>query len=183
MNFEVSIEGIEELQREWRSTFVPRLGFGITQAVRSAMDAGVAVAKARVPVSNDPKGTHLREVIAGRIVSATGGGGGWTVTAEIIAPKRYAIFLEGGTAAHVIRPKSGAFGPMNEGQSRKRGAKPHLLVFKGADGKWISKQEVHHPGTKPHPFMGVAYFAAEQRLEAELAKAVQAAADAFNGAR
>lgn len=181
MRFEVSIEGADDLQRAWNQVFLARLRRGARQAVARSVARGAEVAKSHVNRSDKTEGTHLKDEIYGRVTGEVTGGIP-AIEGEIVAPKEYAKFLEEGTAAHIIRPKSGAFGPLNEGQSRKRGAKPHLLVFKGKDGKWVSKAEVHHPGTKPHPFMGVAYFAAEQRLEAELEKAIEAAVNAFNSA-
>ena len=166
VQFEVTIEGVEELDRAWRGTFLPRLAFGATQAVHAAVQAGVAVAKARVPVSANPRGTHLRDEITGGIVLGAGGEGGWTVVGEFVAGKPYAKFVEGGTRPHVIKPN-----------------RAHVLAWENPaqPRDWHFALEVHHPGTQAHPFMGPAYFAAEQRLEAELEVAVASAAAAFEG--
>lgn len=179
MRLNVVVEGLEELEQEWKRSFMPRLRRGVRTALNRAVARGVEVAKAHVNRSDKTEGTHLQDEIYGRVTGEVAGGVP-AIEAEIVAPKDYARPLDGGSAAHIIRPKTGAFGPLNEGQSRKRGAKEHLLVFK-VNGKWVSKHEVHHPGTKPHPFMGPAFFATEQRLEAELEKAVEAAVVAFNG--
>jgi hypothetical protein len=179
MKFDVAIEGLDELQREWNRSFLPKLRRGVRVAVQRSVDRGVQVAKAHVNRSDKPSGSHLKDDIFGRVTGEVAGGIP-AIEGEIVAPKPYAIYLENGTAPHIIRPKTGAFGPLQEGQSRKRGAKPHLLVFK-VNGQWVSKKEVHHPGTAPHPFMGVAYIAVEQRLEAEVEKAVLAAVESFNG--
>lgn len=187
MNFTVTVEGVEELDREWRGTFVPRLAIGATQAVHSAIDAGVAMAKARVPVSQNPRGTHLRDLIAGKILGGAGEEGGWSVVGEIAAPAPYAKFIEDGTRAHDIRPKEGhGFeGPLKSGQSRRAkddiGTHRIALRWTGNDGKVHFASVVHHPGTAAHPFMGPAYIAAEQRLTARLEVAIATAAAAFGG--
>ncbi len=48
----------------------------------------------------------------------------------------YAGFVEFGTAPHEIRP-----------------IHAHVLAFKSAEGKMVFAPLVHHPGTKPNPFM------------------------------
>jgi hypothetical protein len=179
MKLSVEVEGLDELQREWSRAFLGKLRRGARQAVKRTVDRGVEVAKSHVNLGTKTEGTHLRDEIYGRVTGEVAGGIP-AVEGELVADKFNAKLVEGGTAAHIIRPKTGAFGPTNEGQSRKRGAKPHLLVFK-VNGQWVSKKEVHHPGTKPHPFMGPAHIAMEQRLEAELEKAVEAAVSSFNG--
>lgn len=185
MQFSVHIEGVEELDRAWRGTFVPRLAIGVTQAVQSAVNAGVEMAKARVPVSSKPRGTHLRDVITGRILGGEGGEGGFTVTGEVAAPAFYAKWVEEGTRAHDIRPKEGSSfkGPVRPSQSRRAkddiGTTRTALRWFGSDGKFHFARVVHHPGTAPHPFMGPAYIAAEQRLHAQLDLAIENAAARF----
>jgi HK97 gp10 family phage protein len=48
----------------------------------------------------------------------------------------YAGFVENGTAPHEIRP-----------------IRARVLAFKGSEGKIVFAPVVHHPGTKPNPFM------------------------------
>ncbi len=48
----------------------------------------------------------------------------------------YAGYVEFGTAPHEIRP-----------------IRAHVLGFKSAEGKMVFAPLVHHPGTKPNPFM------------------------------
>ena len=48
----------------------------------------------------------------------------------------YAGYIETGTAPHEIRP-----------------IRARVLAFKGTEGKMVFAPVVHHPGTKPNPFM------------------------------
>lgn len=56
--------------------------------------------------------------------------------AEVTADKDYASYVEEGTPAHVIRPKD-----------RK------ALKINVSGGGYVLRREVHHPGSKPFPFM------------------------------
>jgi HK97 gp10 family phage protein len=48
----------------------------------------------------------------------------------------YAEYVVKGTRPHIIRPANGL-----------------VLAFEGAGGKMVFTRLVHHPGTKPNPFM------------------------------
>ena len=180
MKLEVTIEGLDELQREWKGTFLAKLRRGVRQAVQRTVDHGAKVAAAHVNRSDRTEGPHLKDVSYGRVTGAVAGGIP-AIEGEIVAPKPYAVFLENGTAAHIIRPRTGMYSDPGPNKLVQRSKKVRLLVFKGKDGQWVSAKEVHHPGTAPHPFMGVAYFASEQRLQAEVEKAIEAAVESFNG--
>jgi hypothetical protein len=56
--------------------------------------------------------------------------------ATINALASYAMYVVKGTRPHIIRPTNGS-----------------VLAFQGANGKMIFTRLVHHPGTKPNPFM------------------------------
>ena len=180
MKFDVSID-TDELQREWSRGCLPKLRQGTKRALQRAIARGVAEAKARVPVSQNPKGTHLRDEIYGRLTGEVPGGIP-AYEGEIVADKPYAKFVEGGTREHVVRPRSGKW---SEKALTKAGFRPsqgrsNLLAWQGPGGEWHFAREVTIPAIPAHPFMGPAYLAAERSLEAELELAVQAAIDSFN---
>jgi hypothetical protein len=63
-------------------------------------------------------------------------------SAEVYANAKYAGYVEHGTDAHVIAPKSGRKG---------------LKIPVSGGGGYIVRRKVNHPGSKPHP-----YFFADQ---------------------
>jgi hypothetical protein len=85
-------------------------------------------------------------------------------------PQTYASFVEFGTRPHDIWPKAGYSAPVKSlkpGQTRRgRGKGPHehvvgrgkALRWKDADGEHFAAM-VHHPGSKPYPFMSPAKMA------------------------
>jgi hypothetical protein len=154
----ITIEGPEEIDRAWKSEFVPHLRVACLRAAMAAANEGAALAKRLVPVSLVPRGSHLRDVIYARIVDVDEKG----VTTEIGAPKPYAIFVEQGTKPHTITAKSGK-----------------ALRWTGPDGAVHLAKSVHHPGTKPHPFMGPAYLKAERALPAVLETEIEAVIERF----
>jgi hypothetical protein len=75
--------------------------------------------------------------------------GGLTANhATVEAAVNYAAFVEHGTRPHIIRPRNGGFlrFPANGGSARLTGS-----VRRG--GSAVFAREVHHPGTRPHPFL------------------------------
>jgi hypothetical protein len=56
--------------------------------------------------------------------------------ATIDALASYAIYVAKGTRPHTIRPVNGS-----------------VLAFEGSGGKMVFTRLIHHPGTKPNPFM------------------------------
>lgn len=66
-------------------------------------------------------------------------------------------FLENGTAPHTITAR-----------------RAPVLRFK-MNGQWISKKSVNHPGTRPHPFMRVAWAEAQEVAELQAEHFVNAA--------
>jgi hypothetical protein len=68
--------------------------------------------------------------------------------AVVEAAVNYAAFVEYGTRPHIIRPRNGKFlrFPANGRSARLTGS-----VRRGGDA--VFAREVHHPGTKPRPFL------------------------------
>jgi hypothetical protein len=69
--------------------------------------------------------------LAGTIVKEVGDG-----EASINALAPYAMYVVKGTKPHTIRPVNAS-----------------VLVFQGASGRMVFTRLVHHPGTKPNPWM------------------------------
>jgi hypothetical protein len=98
--------------------------------------ATVAEAKLAVP----RKTGHL-----GRSIRA---GGLFSDHASVEASVNYAAFVEYGTRAHIIRPRNGGF--------LRFAANGHSARLTGSvrrGGTAVFAREVHHPGTRPHPFL------------------------------
>ncbi len=106
---------------------------------------------------------QLRSTISDRYL---GKRGPWHLVL-VRAPMQYASFVELGTGPHDIWPKAGynLKGPVRDGQTRRaRGKGPHehivgrglALRWKDAGGGEHFARMVHHPGSKPYPFMAPA---------------------------
>lgn len=65
--------------------------------------------------------------------------GPFRVESGVTATASHAAAVELGTAPHVIRPRNGQF-----------------LRFPGRDGRPVFVREVHHPGTRPRPYLRTA---------------------------
>lgn len=78
-------------------------------------------------------------------------------SAEIYANAKYAFWVEHGTDAHVIKPKSG-----RKGLKIPTGGVSSPVGPQMAGGGYIIRRQVNHPGSKPHPF-----FFADQDHRAE----------------
>ena len=177
------LEGIEELEREFDRAYSSTLAGEMRRAVNVAVDAGVSEAKSAHRYK-DQSGDLTRSIHAIRDLEAS------VARAEfsgaIAADEKYASFVEDGTKAHEIHAKASRalIGPLPKGQSRsRRKGVSGLLKWQGPDGRWYSKAVVHHPGTRPLPFMGIAYQKAERVLEAELEVALDRFAAEVNRAR
>ena len=140
---------------------------GALKAARKAAQEGAAHAKA-MGRFKDRTG-NLRNHIHAKFESGNSSSARWS----IVAPEKYAKFVEWGTKPHIIRPKAqnGFIGPTLRGQTRRSrggaGAVRHSLVFT-VDGKKIFARLVHHPGAPAHPFMAYALRKAETVLWREL---------------
>jgi hypothetical protein len=99
--------------------------------------------------------------------------------AEIVADASYAPFVEFGTKSHTIKPKKRkmlkwvidkekceeliAQGKMKPRKKKKNGEDEGIC--------WISKKEVHHPGSKPYPFFRTAVKEGLEEAKREFVKA------------
>lgn len=70
---------------------------------------------------------------------------------NVLAP--YAMYVVHGTQPHVIRPVNAS-----------------VLAFEGASGKMVFTRLVHHPGTKPNPWMQRAAEYARSKAEETFAQ-------------
>lgn len=93
MSFNVRLEGIDELLRDWDDG-VAQLGSDVRKGVSSALAAGKAVARAAVPV----KTGALRSKISARLTSTSAR----EAEGEIVADRDYAAPVEYGSRAHDI---------------------------------------------------------------------------------
>jgi HK97 gp10 family phage protein len=80
--------------------------------------------------------------LAGSVVKDVG-----VLTASIKPLASYAIFVEKGTAPHLIRPVNAS-----------------VLAFEAASGEMVFTRLVRHPGTRPNPFMRRAADATEGKV-------------------
>ncbi len=166
MSFDVTIEGLEDLRRDWDES----LGV-LSDGIRRGVDLGVKEGAdyARSNHAYKDKTGALTRSISGRLETSTRGGAVGVI--EATAP--YASEVEKGTAPHEIRPKasSGFVGPVRRGQSRRAsddiGTTRTALRF-DMGGEQVFARVVHHPGTAPHPFIGPAAQKAERVILREV---------------
>lgn len=148
----------------------------ISVAVTRAAEEGVAEAKARRRYKDRTGGVAgLTGSAYARITRWDSRGAdsvmGWSAW--------HASLVDGGTKAHDIYPRAakGLVGPLPKGQNRggkAKGAK--ALAF---NGRFAAK--VHHPGTQPDGFAGVAYQKAERVAVREIEHGAKLAEAAFSG--
>lgn len=150
---ELDLRGLEQGFRRARET----LSADVASAVNTAIQEGAGEAL-RVRSYKDQTGRLTRSIRAYMTevtdVSATG---------TIVALMPYAKFVEEGTAPHEIVAKNAV-----------------ALRWEDPGGVHFARV-VHHPGTKPYPFMGPAYLKAERVLEREVTVIFQNMAAAFDG--
>jgi hypothetical protein len=168
--------------RAIQTAFEDAMHGAVRGSVQKAAEEGAAEAK-RVGQFKDRTGRLRGSIRARRINSDL-----W----EIVAGGdgvNYALFVEAGTNPHEIWPKAGAgsVGPLRAGQSRKkRGETGSSLTPRHSTqhNRWLRwytgnplavgdnnvhfARMVHHPGTKPYPFMGPALLKAERVIEREV---------------
>jgi len=70
------------------------------------------------------------------------------LTASIKPLASYAIYVERGTAPHLIRPVNAS-----------------VLAFEASSGEMVFTRLVRHPGTRPNPFMKRAADATEGKVQ------------------
>ena len=128
-----------------------RVSQGIADAclagVLGATSAGVVEAR-RVAGWQDRTGAARRSIKRTIIASDAGGTTGRIEAGGATAP--YAPLHETGTRPHEIRARR----------------VPDLVFWWEKVGALFVGKKVNHPGTRPYPFMGPAYLAAERRLRA-----------------
>ncbi len=137
---------------------------GCARIVSVAAKAGAAEA-VRVHQYKDRSGT-LTKSIRGELTFATKG----RAEGEIVAKAPYASFVDAGTKAHIIQPRLGrrVEGPLAVSQSRRRDRAVGVSMLRWVDANGVHfARIVHHPGTKPYPFMGPAHLKAEVTMETE----------------
>jgi len=153
--FTCEIEGLEELERDWRDA-QGALADGCTKGVKRGVTEGAAQARASHPYQD--RSHALTDSIQGRLERSAARTAGGEASGVIVAGARHASFVEGGTAPHDIEAKGKA------------------LHWEGADGEHFAKR-VHHPGSPAMPFMGPAALKAERVMTVEVELAEQRAAE------
>jgi hypothetical protein len=175
--FDVTLDGPDDLGRAWRSV-LSVLSDGIAQGVAQGIAEGTDEARTRHTYKDRTGG--LTQSIGSELLTVTRGG----AEGLIYARRPYASFVEEGTAPHVIRPKKGYRfkGPLRRGQSRRAVTDigTHRVALRWYDdpatltGVHFARV-VYHPGSKPYPFMGRAYFRCERVMMREIERAIVAA--------
>ena len=140
------------------------LDVGRRKAVGSAAVESAQYARANAPFKD--RTGQLRSGIVARFLNSDGNSVLW----ELLSPMPYTRYVEEGTRPHDIWPKAahGLKGPLRNGQTRRATGKgPHEhIVGRGIALRWVSggithfAAMVHHPGSRPYPFMGPAYLKA-----------------------
>ena len=132
-------------------------------ADRIAADTHYAIAAGTEAAAEAARGTALfkdnTQRLRSSIVTSEGRGG---MAGYVDAKAPYASFVNDGTRAHEIHAKGGG-----------------LLKFQ-VNGHWVSTRTVHHPGTKPRPFMTLALLAGGEVLDRTLHESLDRTAAAFS---
>lgn len=143
--FDAYIDGLEDLDRDWTAA-MREISDGIRTGVVEGVQAGVEEARA-LHVYKDRTGDLTNTAKGVVLVSAPGG-----ATGEMRWPMKYASFVENGTERHIIA------------------GNPFLhFIWKGVP---MTLRYVDHPGSKPHPFAGIAYQKCERVINATIEAAV-----------
>jgi hypothetical protein len=109
--------------------------------------AAVREAKERVPRKTANLSRSISSALAG------------TASVRIYAQANYAGFVEGGTRPHDIVPRQArvlAWPSSSAGRRLSGTARTGMFKSKKSAAKlggWSYAMRVHHPGTKPHPFL------------------------------
>lgn len=175
MAFTVEIEGLDEIESEWKST-VSRIGAGTRKAVAAATRAGERTAEAHAPRRTG----QLANKIQGRVISSDGS----SATGELVSAAKYSSFVADGTRPHEIRPKRGKVLAFVAGGSVSiQSANVATRHSNGGTASYgmVFARVVHHPGTRPNDFFKFGELAAGLMLEAEMQKVVDDACASMNG--
>jgi len=148
MGWTADIMGLDDLDRDWADA-CSALSDGAQRGV--AMGVAEGAAEARTVHRYRDRTGALTASTVGRVEVSTKGG----AEGVIEATKRYASFVEEGTAPHEIRAR--------------RAAALHWVDDAGEDH---FARKVNHPGTRSMPFIGPAAQKAERVMvrEAEIAE-------------
>lgn len=136
----MSLKGEQQLMARLRA-------IGDTQVLlRRIQIRGVAEAKARVPRRT---GNLARTIRVGPVSKDS---------AQVLAGGEskvgYAAAVEQGSKPHVIRPKAGRSGKNGHAPMLAWGGNRRLSGnLRSGSGATNFAAEVHHPGTKPHPYL------------------------------
>lgn len=164
--FDVTLEGVAELERDWAAG-QRVIGTGIRRGVVLACSEGAEEARAKARFKNHT-GNLRRSIRAVRVSASQDAAEGL-----IVADSPIASYVEEGTKAHDIWPKAGqgSIGPLQKGQSRRKKGDigTHRVALRFMyHGRLIFRRMVHHKGSRPYPFMGIAYIQAERTLVREI---------------
>jgi hypothetical protein len=166
MNFNSTVD-LTEFDRCVQRT-KRELAHQISEGVTGAAAQAVAHVRSRAPF-RDRTGALRRGVHVERSTSSPRLAQAW-----FVSPQHYAIYVEEGTSAHDIWPKAphGTRGArLQKGQSArdKSDIGTHRVALRWYVGsRPVFASMVHHPGSKPYPFMQPARDFAQQWLTAEL---------------
>jgi Bacteriophage HK97-gp10, putative tail-component len=142
MNETITIQGYADLQARFK-----RLGQVDKPLLKMLGTAGVREAEARVP----RKTGNLWRSISSQVEGS--------FSVRLTAHANYAADVEHGTKPHIIKPRNGGVlaWPASAAGRRLSGS-ARSGMFKGKVsaaklGGWAYARVVHHPGTKPHPYL------------------------------
>lgn len=135
--------------RKWLSAAGSKLRAETTTALKQSAQAAALFARVSRLYRSHTYG--LQKSITGRLVGPD--------HAQTSATAKYATFVENGTRDHDIR-------------KNKAAGKPLAFMWKG---QLMFRQWVHHPGTKPRPFMQEARDKAEPLFDRLCREAVDKA--------
>ena len=133
------VQGVPQLEARLRA-ISPR--FGGEKIMRNLALSTVREAKLLVPRKTGNLGRSIH------IVSVS------TYSATVAAGAGYAAFVEFGTRPHEITPKARKalrWAATDEG--RRLTGTPRKAAQRGGLGGVVFAKRVHHPGTRPEPFM------------------------------
>lgn len=135
------IKGIPQLQRRLKA-------IGDTRGLLHKLQLDTTAEAKRIVRAQHPRtsGDLGRSIEPGYITSHE---------ALVVAHAGYAAYVELGTRPHIIRPRNGQFlrFPAKGVQTTRTGRVRTSEVRRLGKGAYTFAREVHHPGTKPEPFL------------------------------
>jgi hypothetical protein len=131
--------GYQQLQRRIAAIKGPVLGKPImsTLAMATVRESKLLVHK---KTANLARSIHAAEISES--------------SARVVASAKYAAYVELGTRAHEITPRAKrALRWAASPEGRRLTGSPRSAAQRGELGGVVFATRVHHPGTKPHPFL------------------------------